>query len=222
MKKIVIMMVLAALCGATAAQAQKYYIPKYKKKKEVRDYDLANTDRRLTIALAGSYNMALGMQNRIHYSGRDYTVPYNEDPSLSGGAVTLGLGYKFSDNIVAGLRSGYQFQDNDDAVPLLGTFNYYYGKPKGPNRHRWFNYANLGPQFYLGDGSKTLGAMLGAGGGVRVLMAKSLKVDFYVGYQINMRRPKIADTGSYDLPASEVNFKQFTHVLEAGMSIVLF
>lgn len=222
MKKILIMMVLAAMCGATAAQAQKYYIPKYKKKKEVRDYDLDNPERRMTVTLGGSYNMALGMQNRIRYSDHGYTEHYDENPSLSGGMVGLGLGYKFSDNIVAGIRTGYQFQDNDDAIPLYASFDYYYGPSKGPRRHRWFNYANLGPQFYLGDKSKTTGAMLGVGGGVRVLMAKSMKVDFHVGYQINMRRVNIADGGSYDLPASGVNFKQFTHVLEVGMNVVLF
>jgi len=105
MKKILIMLVLAAMCGATAAQAQRYFIPKYKKKKEVRDYDLSNSERRWTVTLGGGYNMALGMRNRIRFSDRDYTVRYYEDPSLSGGAVNLGVGYKFTDNIVAGLEA---------------------------------------------------------------------------------------------------------------------
>lgn len=222
MKKILMMLVLIALCGSTAVQAQKYYIPKYKKKKEVRDYDLDNPGRPLTVTLDGSYNMALGMQNRIHYGGRDYTVRYNENPSLSGGTIGLGVGYKFSENIVAGLRAGYQFQDKDDAIPLLGTFNYYYGPAKVQHRYRWFNYANLGPQFYMGKKSKTTGMTGSIGGGVRVLMAKSLKVDFHVGYQFNMRRPVVDGTGSYDVPAADVNFKQFTHALELGVSVVLF
>ena len=135
------MLVLAAMCGATAAQAQRYFIPKYKKKKEVRDYDLSNSERRWTVTFGGGYNMALGMRNRIRFSDRDYTVRYYEDPSLSGGAVNLGVGYKFTDNIVAGLEAGYLFQDNDDAIPIYGTFNYYYGPSTSTRRHRWFNYA---------------------------------------------------------------------------------
>lgn len=222
MKKILIMLVLAAMCGATAAQAQRYFIPKYKKKKEVRDYDMSNSERRWTVTFGGSYNMALGMRNRIRFGDRDYTVRYYEDPSLSGGAVNLGVGYKFTDNIVAGLEAGYLFQDNDDAIPIYGTFNYYYGPSTSTRRHRWFNYAHLGPQFYFNRSSKAVGAMGAVGGGVRVLLAKSMKVDFRIGYQLNMRRPNIADGGSYDLPASGVNFKQYTHVLELGVNIVLF
>ena len=195
------MLVLAAMCGATAAQAQRYFIPKYKKKKEVRDYDLSNSERRWTVTFGGGYNM---------------------DPSLSGGAVNLGVGYKFTDNIVAGLEAGYLFQDNDDAIPIYGTFNYYYGPSTSTRRHRWFNYAHLGPQFYFNRSSKAVGAMGAVGGGVRGLLAKSMKVDFRIGYQLNMRRPNIADGGSYDLPASGVNFKQYTHVLELGVNIVLF
>ena len=216
------MLVLAAMCGATAAQAQRYYIPKYKKQKEVRDYDLSNSDRRLTVTLGGSYNMALGMRNRIHFSDRNYTEAYYEDPSLSGGSLNLGVGYKFTDNIVAGLEAGYLFQGNDDAIPIYGTFNYYYGPSTSQRRHRWFNSAHLGPQFYFNESSKTVGAMGAAGGGVRVLMAKAMKVDFRIGYQLNMRRCNAADGGSYDLPASGVNYKQFTHILEIGMNIVLF
>ncbi len=222
MKKILIMLVLAAMCGATAAQAQRYFIPKYKKKKEVRDYDLSNSERRWTVTFGGGYNMALGMRNRIRFGDRDYTVRYYEDPSLSGGAVNLGVGYKFTDNIVAGLEAGYLFQDNDDAIPIYGTFNYYYGPSTSTRRHRWLNYAHLGPQFYFNRSSKAVGAMGAVGGGVRVLLAKSMKVDFRIGYQLNMRRPNIADGGSYDLPASGVNFKQYTHVLELGVNIVLF
>ena len=216
------MLVLAAMCGATAAQAQRYFIPKYKKKKEVRDYDLSNSERRWTVTFGGGYNMALGMRNRIRFGDRDYTVRYYEDPSLSGGAVNLGVGYKFTDNIVAGLEAGYLFQDNDDAIPIYGTFNYYYGPSTSTRRHRWFNYAHLGPQFYFNRSSKAVGAMGAVGGGVRVLLAKSMKVDFRIGYQLNMRRPNIAGGGSYDLPASGVNFKQYTHVLELGVNIVLF
>ncbi len=177
MKKILIMLVLAAMCGATAAQAQRYFIPKYKKKKEVRDYDLSNSERRWTVTFGGGYNMALGMRNRIRFGDRDYTVRYYEDPSLSGGAVNLGVGYKFTDNIVAGLEAGYLFQDNDDAIPIYGTFNYYYGPSTSTRRHRWFNYAHLGPQFYFNRSSKAVGAMGAVGGGVRVLLAKSMKVD---------------------------------------------
>ena len=158
MKKILIMLVLAAMCGATAAQAQRYFIPKYKKKKEVRDYDLSNSERRWTVTFGGGYNMALGMRNRIRFGDRDYTVRYYEDPSLSGGAVNLGVGYKFTDNIVAGLEAGYLFQDNDDAIPIYGTFNYYYGPSTSTRRHRWFNYAHLGPQFYFNRSSKAVGA----------------------------------------------------------------
>ena len=183
---------------------------------------LSNSERRWTVTFGGGYNMALGMRNRIRFGDRDYTVRYYEDPSLSGGAVNLGVGYKFTDNIVAGLEAGYLFQDNDDAIPIYGTFNYYYGPSTSTRRHRWFNYAHLGPQFYFNRSSKAVGAMGAVGGGVRVLLAKSMKVDFRIGYQLNMRRPNIADGGSYDLPASGVNFKQYTHVLELGVNIVLF
>ena len=46
------LLVLFSICGGMAHS--QTYIPKYKKKKEVRDYDLAKPDRKLEISLGGS------------------------------------------------------------------------------------------------------------------------------------------------------------------------
>ena len=80
-------------CGAVA-EAQDIYIPKYKKKKEVRDYDLENTERKWTITFGGGFDMALGRQHSLHYKDYDETVNYNGEPDFAGGGVSVGYGYK--------------------------------------------------------------------------------------------------------------------------------
>ena len=64
------LLVLLSMCG-TMAQAQNY-IPKYKRKKEVRDYDLAKPNRKIEISFGGSYNMAMGQLDRIKYTKQQY------------------------------------------------------------------------------------------------------------------------------------------------------
>ena len=148
-------------------------------------------------------------------------IRYDREPSLSGGSVHLGAGYKFTDNLTVGAEAGMLFQYNDYALPFYATATYYYGEPKGNFRHRWFNYVNLGPQFYFSGNTKT-GAMAGVGGGVRVIVSGSLKMDLQLGYQINMHRPDICDTGKYDLPAAGVRYKEYTHVLQVGINFIIF
>lgn len=220
MKKYLLLTLLAVFSFGVAAQAQRI-VPKYKKKKEVREYDLGRSDRSWTVTFGGSYNMALGAFDRIRYIDRDDVVRYDRDPSLSGGSVHAGVGYKLTDHFTMGAETGMLFQYNDYALPLYGTATYYYGPSKGNLRHRWFNYVHLGPQFYFSGNTKT-GAMAAAGGGVRVVVGGSLKMDLQLGYQINMHRPDINDTGKYDLPAANVRYKEYTHLLQVGLNFIIF
>lgn len=214
------LLVLLSMCG-TMAQAQNY-IPKYKRKKEVRDYDLAKPDRKLEISFGGSFNLAMGQLDRIKYSQQGYTTKYDVDPDILGGSVLVGAQYKLGDHVATGLETGVLFQDNGYAMPLYGTFNYYYGKPTMQQRYRWFNYVHLGPQFYMSRRAKAVGAMAGVGGGLRFLLKKSVRFDLFTGYQINMRRPEINQAGAYDLPDNCVDFKQYMHVFQIGLKMYIF
>lgn len=220
MKKVLMLLALICIC-ATTVEAQ-HFIPKYKRKKEIRDYELAKPDRKLEIWVGGSYNMALGMQNHIKYSDYGYNVKYDQSPEVTGGTIHLGAAYKFGDNITTGLEAGVLFQDNGYAMPVYGTFNYYFGKPVVQHRYRPFVYANLGPQFYMSSRSKPIGAMAGAGGGLRVLLARQMRLDLFLGYQNNMRRAEIKAGGSYDVNVANVHYKQYTHLLQLGMKIYIF
>lgn len=222
MKKI--LLILVAVIGYCASvEAQQYFIPKYKGEKVERDFVMDNPKRKLTITFGGTYNMALGMNDRINLEHQSDVVKYPREIDLSGGSILLGIGYKATENIVAGIETGALFQDNGYAMPLYGTFNYYYGPATVQHRYRFFNYLHLGPQFYFEkERTKTVGAMTGIGGGIRVLVGGSAKMDFRVGYQLNLRRPVVANTGSYDLPASMVDYKQFAHIIQVGMTLMIF
>ena len=221
MKKILMILVWVIFCG-TSVSAQQYFIPKYKGEKIKRDFVLDNPKRKWTVTFGGTYNMAFGMTEHVNLKHQNDVVTYPHKMKLSGGSVLVGAGYKATENIVAGVESGVLFQDNGHAMPLYGTLNYYYGPATAQRRYRFFNYLHLGPQFYFNkERTKPIGAMAGVGGGMR-LMVGSGKIDFRVGYQINLRRPHVNDTGSYDLPASMVEYKQYAHVLQVGATIMLF
>ena len=210
-------------CATSMVEAQQYFIPKYKGEKVKRDFVTDNPKRKWTITFGGTYNMAFGMTDRISLKHQDDVVTYPRDSKLSGASALLGVGYKANEHIVAGVETGALFQDNGIAMPFYGTFNYYYGPATVQHRYRFFNYLHLGPQFYFEPSStKTIGAMAGIGGGMRLVVGQTGKIDFRVGYQINLRRPVIDSSGTYDVPSSMVDYKQFTHVLQVGMAIMLF
>ena len=160
MKKLLILIVLVVM-GIAQVSAQKYYIPRFKKTKIERDYTLDNTKHKWAINLGGSYNACLGMQDNVKYGERGDKVTYPNSTHLSGGSFYLSAGYRFGDHIIAGLESGFQLQGTANSIPLYATLKYYYGKPVQTKRYRWFNYLNVGPQFYLGSSSKTMGGFFG-------------------------------------------------------------
>ena len=168
------------------------------------------------------YYHAKAMQNVIKYGERGDKTSYNESMSVSGGSFYLGAGYRFTENFIAGLEAGFQLQDNDNSIPLYLSMKYYYGKAVQKKRYRWFNYLNAGPQFYIGSSSKTVGGLLAAGGGLRVLAGRTMKMDFYMGYQLNMRNCMPSDTGKVDYPASDVKYRQFAHLIQVGVNIPLW
>ena len=182
-------MVLAFLAVGQVA-AQKYYIPRFKKTKVERDYELEKMSHKWAINLGSSYNVCTGMQNIIKYGERGDKVNYPQSMSVSGATFYLGGGYRFSENFIAGLESGFQLQDNGNSIPLYATMKYYYGKAVQKQRYRWFNYVNAGPQFYINDKSKVVGGLIAAGGGLRVLAGRTMKMDWYMGYQLNIRNVK--------------------------------
>lgn len=221
MKKALIFLVLV-LFAATDVAAQKYYIPRFKKTKIERDYNLENTEHKFLISIGASYNLCLGMQNIVKYDERGDKVTYNESMSVSGGTFYLGVGYRFNENFTTSLECGFQLQDNDNSVPLYASLKYYYGKAVQKKRYRWFNYLNAGPQFFTGDDSKRVGGMVAAGGGLRVLVGKTMKVDFYMGYQCNIRNRKPALGGMHDVPESEISFRQPAHLIQIGVNVPLW
>lgn len=221
MKKALIFLVLV-LFAATDVAAQKYYIPRFKKTKIERDYKLENTEHKVAITLGASYNAGLGMQNTVKYGERGDNVSYNESMSVSGGSFYLGIGYRFTESFIASLESGFQLQDNANAIPLYASFKYYYGKAVQKKRYRWFNYLNAGPQFFLGDNTKGVGGMVAAGGGLRVLAGRTMKMDIYMGYQLNVRQRVPAAGGKFDIPASDIRFHQFAHLIQVGVNIPLW
>lgn len=221
MKKFILLLVLVASC-CTAVQAQRYYIPRYKRQKEVRDYDLSHPDRKLTITLGSTFDFGLGMQNRIVYDNDPKPVTYDENPELAGVTVTLGAGYRLGEHLVAGVEAGYGLTNRNNTIPVYGSFKWYYGKSHRQHRTRWFNYLNVGPQFYTSSKYHTVGAVGGIGGGLRVLAANSLRMDFVLGYRLGLVRPKVNSGGTYDIPASAVDHKQFLHGIQIGFNIVMF
>ncbi|MBR5282136.1 MAG: hypothetical protein IKU22_05070 [Alistipes sp.] len=221
MKKVLILLVLVMM-GIGEAAAQKYYIPRFKKTKVERDYELENMSHKWSINLGSSFNFCTGMQNAIKYGQRGDNTVYNESMRLGGATFHLGAGYRFNEHIIAGLESGFQLQENGNSVPLYATFKYYYGNAVQTKRHRWFNYMNAGPQFYINDSSRCVGALVAAGGGIRVLVGRTLKTDFYMGYQLNIRNVVPADTGRNDYPASDIKYRQFAHLVQVGMNIPLW
>lgn len=221
MKKVLILLVLVML-GVGEAAAQKYYIPRFKKTKVERDYELENMSHKWAINMGGSYNVCCGMQNSIKYDGRGDKVNYPQSMSVSGASFYLGAGYRVNEHFIAGLEAGYQLQDNANSIPLYASLKYYYGKAVQTKRVRWYNYLNAGPQFYLGSSSRGVGALAAAGGGLRVLAGRTMKMDFYMGYQLNMRNCKPSDTGKVDFPASDVKYRQFAHLIQVGVNIPLW
>ncbi len=215
------LMVLVFMCGAVA-EAQDYYIPKYKKKKEVRDYNLETDKRKWTIWFGGGYDMTLGLQNRIDYKDYNEVVNYNGRPSFSGGAVNLGYGYKLGQHTVAGVESGYLYIDKMNMVPVKGTLKVYYGPVTRQHRTRWFNYLGLGTHLYFSKEYKLFGSVADGGVGMRVLMGKTTKVDLMLGYRCTMRRPNFETTGNYELDLKRVNFQQYMHSIHFGLNFILF
>lgn len=221
MKKVLILMVLVVL-GIGEVAAQKYYIPRFKKTKIERDYELENMSHKWAINMGGSYNACLGMQNVIKYGERGDKVNYPQSMDFSGGTFYLGAGYRFTENFIAGLEGGFQLQDNGNSIPLYATLKYYYGKAVQKQRYRWFNYLNAGPQFYLGDKTKVMGGLVAAGGGLRVLAGHTMKMDFYLGYQMNICNRIPSSNGKYDIPASDIKYRQFAHLIQVGVNIPLW
>jgi hypothetical protein len=221
MKKVLILMVLAFLAVGQVA-AQKYYIPRFKKTKVERDYELEKMSHKWAINLGSSYNVCTGMQNIIKYGERGDKVNYPQSMSVSGATFYLGGGYRFSENFIAGLESGFQLQDNGNSIPLYATMKYYYGKAVQKQRYRWFNYVNAGPQFYINDKSKVVGGLIAAGGGLRVLAGRTLKMDWYMGYQLNIRNVKPSQDGKYDYPEGDIKYRQLAHLIQVGVNIPLW
>ena len=221
MKKFLIFLMLVTLCCSTV-QAQRYYIPKYKKERIVNEADMHKQDRKWTITMSASYDLSLGMQNRIFYKDRNDVVRYDQEPFLHGVSADLGIGRKFGSHVIAGLSAGFNYSDKLKSIPVHGTFRYYYGKAVAARRHRWFNYAELGPQFSLEGGYKTIGASGIVGGGIRVLVLKSMRIDFQAGYRLTILRPTIDHMGSYVLPDNRVDYKQFMHSIMVGFNLTLF
>lgn len=221
MKKFLMFLVLVVVYCSTA-QAQRYYIPKYKRERTVVEADMHKQERKWTITLNATYNMSLGLQNRIAYKNIDDVVRYDEKPNLHGVTAELGVGRKIGSHIIAGLSTGFDYTNSLKAIPVHGTFRYYYGPAVAARRHRWFNYVELGPQLNLQGGNKTIGASGIIGGGIRVLMLKSMRLDFQAGYRATLIRRTINQTGSYFLPEKDVNFKQYVHSIVVGFNLTLF
>ena len=214
-------LVLVVVCCSTA-QAQRYYIPKYKRERTVVESDMHKQDRKWTITISSSYNMSLGMQNRIAYRNLGDVVRYDEAAKFHGVTAELGIGRKVGSHIIAGLSTGFDYTNALKAIPVRGTFRYYYGQAVAARRHRWFSYVELGPQFYMEEKYKTIGAAGVIGGGIRVLVLKSLRLDFQVGYRNTLMRRPINRTGSYALDEKDVNFQQYMHTVLAGFNLTLF
>lgn len=221
MKKFLMFLVLVVMCCSTA-QAQRYYIPKYKRERTVVESDMHKQDRKWTITISSSYNMSLGMQNRIAYRNLGDVVRYDEAAKFHGVTAELGVGRKVGSHIIAGLSTGFDYTNALKAIPVRGTFRYYYGQAVATRRHRWFSYVELGPQFYMEEKYKTIGAAGVIGGGIRVLVLKSLRLDFQVGYRNTLMRRPINRTGSYALDEKDVNFQQYMHTVLAGFNLTLF
>lgn len=221
MKKFFMFLVLMTMC-VTVADAQRYFIPKYKKKKEIRTYDLDKSERRWTVTFGGSYDMSLNMQEYVHYKDYKEGYSYDERPNLSGGSAIVGFGMKLGSHVVAGVETGYLYVNKSNLVPLSGAFKFYYGPARRVNRHRWFNYLNIGPQFYFGNTYKTVGAMASAGVGLRVVMARTTKIDLQLGYRCTMRRPEFDLKGNYDIKESNMMYHQYLHGVSFGINFVIF
>lgn len=216
------LLVLIAL-GITSAEAQqRYYIPKFKKEKKVKEYTLVKEDRPVEVYLGGTVNFALGLQNHINYKDFGYSVDYRDDVDLMGGSAYLGAAYKLGKHFTTGLELGALFHDSGVTIPLAGTFKYYYGPIKVNHPYRFYNYAQVGPQFFLDKGSKAIGMLAGAGGGIRFVMGEGFRLEMQVGYQMNMRRVKPYDTGAYDVPISGVHYNEFVHIAQFGINIYMF
>ena len=221
MKKFLMFLVLVVVCCSTA-QAQRYYIPKYKRERTVVEADMHKQDRKWTITISSSYNMSLGMQNRIAYRNLGDVVRYDEAAKFHGVTAEVGVGRKVGSHIIAGLSTGFDYTNALKAIPVRGTFRYYYGQAVAARRHRWFSYVELGPQFYMEEKYKTIGAAGVSGGGIRVLVLKSMRLDFQVGYRNTLMRRPINRTGSYALDEKDVNFQQYMHTVLAGFNLTLF
>ena len=221
MKKFLMLLVLMAVCYTTA-QAQNYYIPKYKRERIVPEADMHKQDRKWTITLSASYDLSLGMQNRISYKDLNDVVRYDEKTDLHGVTTELGLGYKLGSHIITGLSAGFNYANDLRTMPVHGTFRYYYGPAVAARRNRWFNFAELGPHFVFDSDYKTIGASGVVGGGIRLLILKAMRLDFQAGYRLTLTRPKINQTGSYYLPDKSVDYKQFMHGVMVGFNLTLF
>lgn len=221
MKKILMFLVLIAM-GITTANAQRTFVPKYKKKKEVREYAMFKAERPFEVYFGGTVNFALGIQNSINFKDYDYKVGYDQKIDLMGGSVYLGANYKFGNHFTAGLEAGYLFQGNGQAIPLSGVMKVFYGTTTPKRPCRLYNYAQVGPQFYIEDGSKPVGMLAGAGVGLRLLVGQAVRMEMQLGYQMNMRRPEINLQGAYDVIESGVSFKQYAHIAQFGLNIYIF
>ena len=220
MKKLLLLLVMVSL-GVATASAQKYYIPKFKKTKEVRDFEL-DSNRKIYVTLGASLNLGLGFQDFIQYQDHGYDVSYDEDMKTFGASALLGVGCRLTENFHAGIESGMLIQHKANAMPLYASLKYYYGPATKQKRTRFFNYLNGGPQFYFKSNTKPVGYMVGAGGGMRLLFLKTLRTDFYAGYQLNMRSIEPSMSGTEKVDASTIKFRQFAHLIQVGINVPIF
>ena len=138
----------------------------------------------LTAATWRHFNYVADAGYRVNIKGYDYSPVFN-------GQILANIGCNISGRVNLSLYSGYGgIYRKKTAVPLMLRVTYFWGKD--PLAHRWFSCADTG---VVTDGLEfSTAAPCGRlGGGYRLSLSRSVKLDFLVTYQRLSDHPEVTE-----------------------------
>lgn len=208
MKKFVTLILLLA-CAVSAADAKRRETPE-EAAKRIRDYSgwELGAGGRINFIFYELQHMKVADESAVNA----HRIPKKQ---LIGGDLLFNAGYFLDNHWKIGVETGVQLQYNGPLVPICATAHYYYGKRKSC----LFNYVDLGTNILFEHGMR-MGGMAGVGGGYRVHVKDSnMNVDFTIGYQALLLRPRPVVYGDFAFDRSEIKYQEINQMVYVGIGV---
>ena len=202
--KRVVLLLLAALMIAPAAEAKRRETPEEieRKTRHYTGWEWGAEGRFNLIFCDTSFEKVLNEPLVSSYKAQ----------AKFGGNILLNGGYFINNNWRLGFELGAQIQYNYTVVPIAVTARYFYGKRKTS----LFNFVNAGTNVLFDNGLR-FGALAEGGVGIRLQSPDSkFKYDIMVGYQALMINPR---SHGGDFVADKVNFKRVNQSVYIGLGV---